>query len=311
MKKNLLKHLLLLVVGTGILLSGTSPVLPGQVVIDSNDQFDFARGVMDSGDHSRAIVEFERFIHFFPDDSQVPKARYLIGICYLNSGQHEAARKVFTKIVAAKPPSPFAGKALLLIGESYYKQGVFKEAAFYFRQVVETHPDSDLKNAALYRLGWSTINVNRWEEASGIFNEVQEGSLYFESAQQLAAESLKGKDLPQKNPTAAGAMAAILPGLGHVYVYRYRDATISFLVNGLFIWGAVQSFRHDQYVVGGMLTFLEIGWYSGNIYSAVNVAHKHNRKVQNDYRGRLKDRLDLKLFTAIGGQMGLALTLEF
>jgi TolA-binding protein len=266
---------------------------------------------MNSEDHSRAIVEFERFIHFFPDDSQVPKARYLIGICYLNSRQHEAARKVFTEIVASKPASPFAGNALLLIGESYYKQGVFKEAARYFSQVVETYPDSDLKNVALYRLGWTTMNVNRWEEASDIFSDVQEESLYFESAQQLAAESLKGKDLPQKNPTTAGALAAILPGLGHAYVSRYRDATIAFLVNGLFIWGAVQSFRHDQYVVGGMLTFLEIGWYSGNIYSAVNVAHKHNRKVQNDFRGRLKDRLDLKLFTAIGGRIGLALTLKF
>jgi hypothetical protein len=67
-------------------------------------------------------------------------------------------------------------------------------------------------------------------------------------------------------------------------------------VNGLFIWAAVQAFQSDQDVLGGILTFIELGFYSGNIYSAVNAAHKYNRKVRNDFRGNLKDRLDLNLF---------------
>ena len=64
-------------------------------------------------------------------------------------------------------------------------------------------------------------------------------------------------------------------------------------------------------VLGGILTFIELGFYSGNIYSAVNAAHKYNRKLQNDFRENLKDRLDLNLFTAGKGQMGLTLTFQF
>jgi hypothetical protein len=73
----------------------------------------------------------------------------------------------------------------------------------------------------------------------------------------------------------------------------------------------VQAFHSDQDVLGGILTFMELGFYTGNIYSAVNAAHKHNRKVQNDFRESLKDRLDLNLFTSQKGQIGLTLTLQF
>jgi hypothetical protein len=35
--------------------------------------------------------------------------------------------------------------------------------------------------------------------------------------------------------------------------------------------------------VGGILTFFELGWYSGNIYSAVSSAHKYNRERKKEY----------------------------
>jgi tetratricopeptide (TPR) repeat protein len=229
----------------------------------------------------------------------------------LKGRRYDAAREIFSQIVISEPLLPFQGKALFLIGESYYEQGIYTEAARYFTQVIEKHPEPDVKNAALYRLGWTQMNADMWKDASKTFENVEKESPFYSSAQRLATESLKGETLPQKDPSTAGALAAILPGLGHAYVSRYKDATIAFLVNGLFIWGAVQSFHQDQYVVGGILTFLEIGWYTGNIYSAVNVTRKHNQNVRNDFRDRLEDRLDLNLFTARDGQIGLFLTFNF
>ena len=311
MNNTLIRKILSIAAVAALLLSAASPAPAGRIIIDSDEQFDFARSVMDGKDYDRAVVEFERFIHFFPEDSQVPKARYLIGVCHLKGRRYDAAREVFSRIATSDPPGPFEGNALFLIGESYYEQGVYTEAARYFTRVIEKHAEPDLKNAALYRLGWTRMNADRWKDASHIFEAVEEKSPLYGSAQRLAAESLKGEDLPQKNPATAGALAAVLPGLGHAYVSRYKDATIAFLVNGLFIWGAVQSFHQDQYVVGGILTFLEVGWYTGNIYSAVNVTHKHNRKVRNDFRNRLEDRLDFNLFTAKEGQVGVALTFKF
>ena len=310
MGKIKIKTLLLFSAVIGLFLLCASPVLSDQIIINSDDQFDFARSVMNDGDYARAIVEFERFIHFFPGDTRVPSARLFIGMCYLNDRRYEEAREIFYPFITSEPDFPLSAKAVFLMGESYYQQGISKEAEYYFAQVIEKHSDSDLKNAALYRLGWTRMRQNKWSEASAVFKTVEKDSLFYESSRELAAQSLNGEELPEKNPAYAGTLA-IIPGLGHAYVSRYRDAMISFLVNGLFIWAAVQAFHSDQDVLGGILTFMELGFYTGNIYSAVNAAHKYNRKVQNDFRESLQDRLDLSFFTAEKGRIGLALTFQF
>ena len=173
------------------------------------------------------------------------------------------------------------------------------------------YPSSQLKNAARYRLGWTRMQENKWREASEDFKKVEMGGPLYAKAKYLSAESLKGELLPYKDPVYAGVMAGIIPGLGHVYVSRYKDALVAFLLNGLFIWATIESFHQDHNVLGGILAFFELGWYAGNIYSAVNVTHKWNRKVKDDFRKGLKDRLDLHLLTSKKGPTGLALTFRF
>lgn len=284
------------------------PVFAGQIVIDADGQFEFARSFMERGDYGRAISEYERFIYFFPEDRRVSLARELIGLCYLDDGKFIDARNVFAKTYRDDPDSPVAKKALFLTGESYYREGVYDKAENFFGEVLERYPSPSLRNKALYRLGWTRMQENRWREASEDFKRVEAESPLFEKARRLSVESLKGEDLPYKDPTTAGVMA-ILPGLGHVYVSRYKDALISFLLNGLFIWATVEAFNHDQNVLGGILAFFEVGWYSGNIYSAVNATHKWNRKVRDDFRKGLFDNVDLRLLSS--GKMPAGMLVSF
>lgn len=294
-----------------ILLLGPSPALAGQIIIDSGEQFELGRTCMEKGQYSRAIVEFERFIHFFPDSPRVLMARYLIGICYLKSDRYEAAREGFFQIIRSEPDTPLAGKALFMVGESYYQQGAPKEAEYYFRQLTEKYPTPELRNQALYRIGWARMKEDRWGDASAFFMKVERGSPLYGSSQELAVQSLKGATLPYKDPAYAGVMAGIIPGMGHAYVSRYKDAAVAFLLNGLFVWAAVEAFNNNNNVLGGILSFFELGWYTGNIYSAVNVAHKYNLKVRNDFRKGLKDCLGLHLLTSKRGAIGLAMTFQF
>lgn len=304
------KGLWVFLVGIFLFLLRTSPVMSGQIIVDSDEQFALGRATMEKGEYGRAVVEFERFIHFFPESPKVLKARYLIGVCYLKGGRFEGARKRFFEITRNEPDTRLGGQALFMLGESYYVQGQIKEAEYYFNQVIEKNPTWKLKNTALYRLGWSKMKENRWKDASELFMRVGKGSELYGSSRQLSTESLKGEMLPYKDPTYAGVMA-IVPGLGHVYVSRYKDAAVAFLLNGLFIWAAVEAFRNNNTVLGGVLTFFELGWYSGNIYSAVNVTHKYNRKVRDDFRNSLRDRFDIRLLTSKKGPVGLALTFRF
>ena len=127
----------------------------------------------------------------------------------------------------------------------------------------------------------------------------------------LAESSLKGEFLPYKNPTTAGILAGALPGMGHAYCGRYKDGMVALVLNGLFIWAAVESFHQDNPALGSILGFLELGWYSGNIYSAVNSAHKLNRKLKDDYLKSLPDQFRINLMTQRDGTLGLALRFEF
>jgi len=298
------KHPILLLISLSLLFFHPHPGNTAQVILNSDDQFRYAQELMKKEQYSLAVVEWERFIHFFPEDENVPRARLLMGVCHLNAGAHEQARNTWDSVYKLYPDRLVGGKALFLIGESYYRQGVYDEANYYFRRVRETYPHPELRDAALYRLGWSQMQLRQWHEASDTFKEIDTLSPFHTSAQEMTIKSLEGEALLYKDPASAGVMAAALPGLGHVYCGRYKDGVVAFLLNGLFIWAAIEAFDHDQDVLGGILTFLELGWYSGSIYSAVNSAHKHNKKLKDDYLQNLPDSLDLKIFSTAEGLVG-------
>ncbi|MDZ7699942.1 MAG: tetratricopeptide repeat protein [Deltaproteobacteria bacterium] len=308
--RHLTKGTCMFLIGILVLFSTVPSVFSESLTINSDQQLEYARRLMDEGEYELAITELERFIHFFPESSQVPAAQNLIGICYLREGKYEKARDSFSRTIRSNPGSSFAGKALFMTGETYYEQGVPAEAEHYFLEVLKQYPAPEMKNAVRYRLGWTWMKEDRWKDASEAFSKVETGSPFYHSASALTEESLKGELLPRKDPVTAGVMAGLLPGLGHVYVSRYKDALVAFLLNGLFIWATIESFHQDHNVLG-ILGFLEVGWYTGNIYSAVNVTHKWNRKVRDDFRKGLDDRFNFKLLTADSGPAGLVLTFSF
>ena len=289
-------------------LPATTP--SNQIIINSDDQFQFALQTLELGEYQRAVVEFERFIHFFPESEKVPRARYLIGAAYLQGRQFEAARKALNEVYEAYSHKVLGGRALLLIGESYYVQDIFEEAKFYYKRVIQEYPLPELTDAAYYRLGWTRMHSDEWVEASETFKLVKKDSPLYPSAFDLSEESLKGNELSYKSPTTAGVLA-IIPGLGHAYLGRYKDGLVALLLNGLTIWAAVEAFNEDLNVLGGLLVALEIGWYSGNIYSAVNGAHKYNRKIKNDFRENLPDRFEIDYSKSRTVPLGLTLKIEF
>ena len=92
----------------------------------------------------------------------------------------------------------------------------------------------------------------------------------------------------------AGALA-ILPGTGYLYCNRPRDALISFLINGGLIFAAYEAFDNDMVALGGVISFVEIGFYSGNIYGSISSAHKYNQDQDRRFVDRLKENLRVNL----------------
>jgi TolA-binding protein len=88
-----------------------------EVIITTDEQLRLAEEAMEKGEYQRAVVELERFLHFFPDHDKVARVRYLIGICYLKGKAYEKARDALGQVCKAYPGSPIAGEALFMIGE--------------------------------------------------------------------------------------------------------------------------------------------------------------------------------------------------
>jgi hypothetical protein len=272
---------------------------------DEPRPLNFVLHLIDKNEYDLALLEIERFIHTHPLSPVIPKARLLSGFCHMEAGRLEKAIKILEELAATCPDAGISHRALFLTAECLFRQGKLKEAQYYFESLSTGEAEPQIKTAALYRLGWTKMKGDDWKEASRIFLSMEGEDGLSSDARLMAHELLKADRLPLKDPELAGVLAGALPGMGHLYVGRYRDAATAFVLNAVFILAAVEAFREDQEVLGGILGFLEIGWYAGNIYSAVNAAHKHNRRIRDDFRGRFMDRLMLKPLLSRDGLTGI------
>ncbi len=94
-----------------------------------------------------------------------------------------------------------------------------------------------------------------------------------------------------------GGILGLVPGLGYVYSGEFSNAARSLILNGLFIWGMVETAADDDWAVFSVLTFVEFTWYSGSIYGGIDAAHRHNQRrldsAADQVRGEEKLRPDL------------------
>ncbi|MBW2108993.1 MAG: tetratricopeptide repeat protein [Deltaproteobacteria bacterium] len=271
-----------------------SSVAQTTVVLNADTQFQFAETYFNKGDFYRAVGEYERFIHFFPQDPRVPTAMYQIGQAYFKGKRFAQAIEAFTVVTDRYPGTHHALKARLMISECYIVRKDFPAALFVLDRVLSDARDPDLRDQIFYRKGWIYLETDEWEKAKETFAKISSKNRDTYRLKQLSDDLNKKAMVRSKKPGLAGALA-VLPGAGHLYCGRYQDAAIAFLLNGVMIAAAVEAFDNGNEALGALVTLFEIGFYAGNIYSAVNCAHKHNRKQSRDFLHYLKTHSRVRL----------------
>jgi tetratricopeptide (TPR) repeat protein len=279
-----------------------------EVVISPHEQFRFAETYFEKKAYYRAIGEYERFIYFFPEEPRVKLARYKIGMSYFEGKKFKDAIASFQELIEEYGHTELAPKAHFKISESYSRLKKFHEAFSVLDDLRKTSREQGVQEEALYRQGWICLEMGQWERAQALFDEVGPAKRGEYRIEALTEEMKKGASLETKDPAVAGWLA-VLPGAGHVYCERYKDALVAFLLNGAAIFAAVEAFDNGNEALGGLLTFFEAGLYSGNIYSAVNSAHKYNRKQKNRFLQYLKDHARVELSAGPADRGGCAMAL--
>ncbi|MBN1828255.1 MAG: tetratricopeptide repeat protein, partial [Deltaproteobacteria bacterium] len=280
-------------------------VMAGAVALHAGDnencleQFNFAENLFKEGDYYRAITEYKRFIFSCTQDgteASREKAAFMIGVSALWARQWNDATQAFNDFIQKHPGSFMASDALFLKGKSEQEARRYSASLDTFHRLYASSTDDETRSKASYHSGLVYLDLEEWHRAKDMFALVSEYSSLFPAAQTYSSGLEAVDNLPRKNPSTAGLLAAVAPGAGHLYTERPRDALVAFLLNASFIWAAVELFNDENYVAGGVVTFFELGWYGGNIYSAVSSAHKYNKRVTKEFIEKLKDRSKLSLY---------------
>lgn len=270
--------------------------------IDEELQLGLADEFFKEGDYYRAVTEYKRFFFFFPRSGRAEEALSRIAKSYFNGKKWDETVSACDEWLKKFPASSRANEAYLLKGLALLEKKELSQARFFFQKAREISPGSALADEAQFQTARAYVKEEKWREAAEEFRKIDRTTKLFPKGEYWAKGLERMDQVPHKSPAAAGIMAAVLPGAGHAYTERYRDAAIAFLLNGAFIWGMIESFQHNNNVVGGILTFFELGWYSGNIYSAVASAHKYNKKEREQYLDELEKGSDLAVGISFRGE---------
>lgn len=253
---------------------------------DAARQLRFADELRADGEFAKAIVEYQRFLSFYPHAPERGRAILALFGSYRQSGQfEEAARYGRGLIEHLTAPEVLSDGLVLTVGYDWMMLGNSRLARTYFTRVTDS-PDSDARQRARLLEGLSYVREGEWAQARSAFSRVSDGGdpqhPLAARARTLAALAAEGDALRMKSPAVAGVLG-IVPGLGYLYSGYPGTALSSALVNGLFWVATYKAFQADNTALGITLGLLSVGWYGGNITGSVSTANRRNAAMHDDH----------------------------
>lgn len=272
---------------------------------------EFAHYLFSQQEYFRAVGEYQRFLFLYPDHFQAPNAALRIAQCYERGKRWQQALEAVDVFLREYPQSSLRWEGRFLKAAVLNKSGKGEEARGEYGAIIEDRPGKPLVAEAWYLIGLSYAKDGRWLEADQALSQVgSEDFLHGEAVEvrQIVAEESEAK---RKDPVLSGFLAAILPGSGHLYCKRPRDAALAFVFTGGFAWATYEAFNQDNDGLGVVLALITAAFYGGNIYSAVNVAHKYNDREERRQQERLAPYQRLGFEQPRATAVGLALKFSF
>lgn len=245
------------------------------LTIEGDQQLKYADALFKNQQYLRAAEEYQRFAFFFPDHPDKRKALFKSGESFFLAEDPAAAIELFKSLSSVEPPDDLTIEAYFKMAEIYLAMNTPTHAMVQLNNVIALSDEPATKDRAYYRMGWIHIDLADWNGAQTALARISPAGQKQYGLADLKKALSNTNTIPTKNPSLAGTLS-IIPGAGQLYCNRYEDALIAFAVNVGLIWAAYDAFDNEQYGLGGLLSFVGLGFYAGNIYGAVNDAHKYN-----------------------------------
>ncbi|RJP86060.1 MAG: tetratricopeptide repeat protein [Desulfobacteraceae bacterium] len=272
-----------------LILPSASVVLGGQenILINADTQMKYADDCFAGHDYGTATVEYKKFVYFFPRDERVLHAQFNIGMSLFHLKDYAAAINQFTSILDKQGASPVGIESGWMISRSYQRSGNYRAAVDQLTYLIQLSGDAAVADKAWHQIGWLYLESGDFDKAQAAFDRISLSGRTAFDIQTLDTQLKEQAAIPQKNPVTAGILS-VVPGGGYFYCGRYRDSLIAFFFTSVFMVGAVESFDQDLYALGGMMSLVGLGFYSGSIYGGINSAYKFNQAKKSEFVQQLK-----------------------
>jgi len=276
-----------------LLLSIPVSSLAGELSTDPQKLFDFATELYNSGDYYGAVLEYQRLLSFYPNSSLTGEALFMSGMGYLKAGREDDAAGIFDSYVSQYHENSKAQDALFCIAESYFTSNRYHTGIYKLHEYKKMYNSEAIKDSCDYLIGWGYLSQHLFKQGESAFYHLGlRQSEYKVKAQGLTVDLEKGNHLSGKSPLVAGVLSAIIPGSGQMYAGRFYDGMVSFVLNASFLYLSAEGFRTGNNSTGLFFGVIELGWYSSNIYGAVNAANKYNKEIKAEFVKGLKKKYE-------------------
>ena len=281
--------------------------------LDADQAYSYAEHLGGQQRYRAAADAFERFAFFHPGDPRAPRALYQAARAYYTAGDDDQTIRVCRQILDQPAMVELAAQAYMLESRAHLNLKDYDQALISLNNAIVQSRERAVVDEARYRGAWVLIEKLRFDDAANWLAALSpQGQIDYNFASLMA--ELQNPDLiAHKNPTVAGVLA-IVPGAGHIYSHRYRDALIAFVLNGLTWWASWEAFDNDQPALGTLIGVVGFNFYVGNFFSAVNAAHKFNRRSAEQAVKKLREKFPLTLQVGFAPRTGgaqVALTFRF
>ncbi|OGD76819.1 MAG: hypothetical protein A2Y64_04460, partial [Candidatus Coatesbacteria bacterium RBG_13_66_14] len=263
-----------------LLASGLAPA--AELELTDAGQLGFAEELLARGEFFKAVLEYERLLHFFPSSPLADDAALGIGLAYDGAGEYGVATATYRQFLADFPSSDLIPKARLALGRSLALGRDYADARLELDALASESPPVESSGRARILAGLTYLPTWELDSAEGEFARAAadfpgapEGAL----GDELARIAARRTELPRISPGFASLASALVPGLGQVIAGNFWDGVLALTTNALWIGATWWAAEEGEIPAAALAGFIGAGFYLGNVYNAGQAAEEANRRA--------------------------------
>lgn len=250
---------------------------------DLENSLKFARFLDQKGNHSLAILEWERINMMQPNSDSL---QFALIRSYRQAGDFQGGIKRFDLLF----PDHQQYHNSIDLGQEMARLLFLNQDFGRLKVYIQNHHALDLKYKQVAEVSLALRDGNA-PEAKTLYANYQ--------LQEIQLEQLisQGEDLPYKNKALAVAMSTIVPGSGKAYLRNWQDGLVSLLFIGGSAYASYRGFNQEgiNSAYGWIFGTISTGFYLGNIFGTAKATNKYNRGILEHYQADVETFLYRRL----------------